>query len=234
MINRLAVNAGFQYQKGAGLIVLILLMVVTISTILLTNLAGRHKNTLQERQKTQFALMGIREALIGYAMANGRLPCPDVVASADGVQDLTGTSCSSAEGLVPWVDLGVGEFDAWGHGYNYRVTADFADTIDGTLCGVPVSGVSFELCSFGDITIRDAIGAIIDSLIPATVTSQGKNWVLIPPGPLPAVPDERENVDNDTDFVSRAQSTGVAGFDDQVVWLPLAILIGRMQDANKL
>lgn len=88
----------------------------------------------------------IREALIGYAQANGRLPCPARGATATGSTDSTtwssyslsfsaGTEqyhptskkCLTALGVVPWSTLGLTETDAWGRRFTYRVSPAFAD-----------------------------------------------------------------------------------------------------------
>ena len=61
---------------------------------------------------------------------------------------------------------------------SYRVTNNFADTTDGTGCGTATAGVSFELCSAGDIQIVDGSpgGNPVAANIPAVIFSQGKNW----------------------------------------------------------
>ncbi len=233
MTEQLAIDSSRYLQRGAVLIVFVLLLVLAMSTILLTSLSSRQQLEQDHRQETRQVLLEIREALIGFAMVNGRLPCPDITIPPDGIADF-GATCANSEGRLPWVDLGVGQFDAWGHALTYRVTASFADNTDGTGCGVPTAGVSFELCSLGDIIVRDAAGTPVENQIPAIVVSQSKNWLLIPPGPLPGSVNERENVDNDVAFVDDQVSTVVPRFDDLVIWLPLTVLLSRMQLANQL
>ena len=69
-------------------------------------------------------LVDKREALIGYTLVNGRLPCPDT--DGDGVMDIA-TTCTSSEGTYPWVDLGIGKHDAWGQSFTYRVTQQWRE-----------------------------------------------------------------------------------------------------------
>jgi hypothetical protein len=87
----------------------------------------------------------IRDAIIGFAQANGRLPCPadgsvpaggvDANGRPAGTEQLTPVTlpppntavCSSSVGAVPWTTLGTPETDSWGRRYTYRVSPAFAD-----------------------------------------------------------------------------------------------------------
>ncbi len=86
---------------------------------------------------TRRTMDSIREAIIGFAQANGRLPCPangsiaSGVANA-GIEKFDGTSCVAAFGafgVVPWATLGTPETDSWGRRFSYRVSPAFADAI---------------------------------------------------------------------------------------------------------
>jgi type II secretory pathway pseudopilin PulG len=89
----------------------------------------------------------MREAIIGFAQTNGRLPCPARGATAAGTTDntyvqvfgagveqydSTNLRCYTALGVVPWSTLGVPETDAWGRRITYRVAPAFADDISRT------------------------------------------------------------------------------------------------------
>jgi prepilin-type N-terminal cleavage/methylation domain-containing protein len=87
---------------------------------------------------TQRSLDQIREAIIGFTLANGRLPCPATGTTASsnsgaGQESRSGGPtyyyCSSARGVVPWATLGVPEADSWGRRFSYRVAPVFADDI---------------------------------------------------------------------------------------------------------
>ncbi|MDO9012851.1 MAG: prepilin-type N-terminal cleavage/methylation domain-containing protein [Gallionella sp.] len=100
----------------------------------------------------------VHEALIGFAITYGRLPCPTQASLATGQinageEALTGNTCAcqsttgpsstiadlsaskvacvntTVTGVLPWAKLGISETDAWGHRFTYRVTTIFADDI---------------------------------------------------------------------------------------------------------
>ena len=88
---------------------------------------------------TRRTMDSIRDAVIGFAQSNGRLPCPANGALAMGAAgagteqwDSTNNRCTTALGVVPWSSLGVAEVDAWGRRFTYRVTSAFADAISNT------------------------------------------------------------------------------------------------------
>src|SRR5467141_5176109 len=59
---------------------------------------------------TRRSMESIRDAIIGFAQANGRLPCPadGTVATcidAAGTEKVSGTVCTAAFGAVPWATL---------------------------------------------------------------------------------------------------------------------------------
>lgn len=198
----------------------------------------------QRSSETQKAINEIREALMGFALANGRLPCPADPAIATGsvnagMEDPTPmvTVCARELGVLPWVTLGVPETDAWGRRYTYRVTAIFADAI-GTTFGCTPSTTptqsSFALCSLGDITVTD--GAVnIATDIPAVIVSHGKNglgaYTSLGTQIAGATGNEQENADADTTFVN---TSFTPTYDDQVAWISTNILMNRMVAAQKL
>ncbi|MEZ0186367.1 MAG: prepilin-type N-terminal cleavage/methylation domain-containing protein [Candidatus Reddybacter sp.] len=176
----------------------------------------------RDRDTTRSQLLDMREALVGYALVNGRLPCPD--SDGDGFMDIA-TTCNSDEGDYPWADLGLGKEDAWGRAFSYRVSGDFADTTDGTGCATsPTAGLSFSLCSVADISVFDgAAGNAVAGEVPAIIISHGKNWAIT------SSEDEAENTDNDSDMVDRVYSSSASPtFDDLVVWVVPNILKSKM------
>ena len=114
---------------------------------LLMPLAGQQDT--RNRQDTEKALAVIQESLIGFAVVNGRLPCPATPtlvsgtggscpaggsATVAGCEATTGSgtslACVNASGVLPWATLGLPETDAWGNRYTYRVTPMYARGID--------------------------------------------------------------------------------------------------------
>ena|ERR1700693_596448 len=108
---------------------------------------------------TQRSMDSIRDAIIGFAQANGRLPCPadgsipaggtDAAGRPAGAEQLTPATlpppstatCTNSFGVVPWTTLGVAETDAWGRRFTYRVSPVFADGF-GLLTWSTVTGTS--------------------------------------------------------------------------------------------
>ncbi|MCL2345169.1 MAG: prepilin-type N-terminal cleavage/methylation domain-containing protein [Desulfobulbus sp.] len=234
------------------------LVELAIVLIIFTLLAGGLLMTLSAQQEIQRLnqvrrqLADIREALLGYAVANGRLPAPANPAIASGAAN-AGVSDNSlvtgakptGMGVLPWATLGLPETDPWGQRFTYRVTPSFADAI-GTpplpSCppNPPPAQASFALCSNGDITVTDGSTNIATNL-PVIVISHGRNGL----GGYGQDGTQRAGaagyeLTNATGsaigcsgvcFVSRVQS---ADFDDEVIWVPLPILMNRMVIAGRL
>ena len=218
-----------KYQQGFSLIEVSIVLVIVGLLLggLMTPLATQFENA--KRKDTQRTLETISEALYGFALTNGRLPCPDT--DNNGLENPLGGvgGCTALFGILPWVTLNTGATDAWGRPFSYRVTGVYADNTDGTGCGVATLGVSFSLCSSADIQVLDAsAGNTLAATIPAIVLSRGANGAAVGA-------DENENSDNDGVFVSKEYST-LAGnpYDDMVEWLVPAILNNRMVKAGKL
>ena len=205
-----------------------------------------------KRDETRQLLEVAREALIGFALTNGRLPCPDT--DNDGVENPAnpgaGTPCNVNEGALPHVDIGVSANDTWGNRFRYRVRgtgnlsmADAPPALDGA--GNPRgSGIgdnaSFAMDDIGNIVINDndeaAAGvSVLANEIPAIILSYAENGgsQIACAGGLSAR--ELENCDGDVNFVDSFYSN-VAGqeYDDLVVWIPLTVLKSRMVEAALL
>lgn len=204
----------------------------------------------QRINESRKSLGEIQDALAGYAMANGRLPCPanptmatgQAGAGAERTPPCTG---GNSTGVLPWATLGVNETDAWGNRYTYRVSSDFADAIGSATYGgctpSPAPTLSsFALCSDGTLDVRSAAsgGTSVAINVPAVIISHGKNaaGAYTQQGaqlPASSDADEQENSDGNADnnYVSH---TPTPSFDDQVVWLSNNILLNRMVTAGKL
>lgn len=202
---------------------------------------------------SQKGLADIKDALIGYAITNKHLPCPDKTGGGgpgtanDGQEDfVVGTGvCVSQEGNIPWVTLGASDVDSWAHRYHYRVTPAYSNRAPAAL---------FLLSSVGTLSVCQTAPAGACSVpialnLPAVILSYGPNGkgaittsgalipppVTPPPGPPVLNTDELENTDQDNIFVSRSRSVagGTLGeFDDLVDWLPTAVLVSKMTTAG--
>jgi prepilin-type N-terminal cleavage/methylation domain-containing protein len=234
-------------QKGFTLVEMAI--VLMIIGILLGGILVPLSAQMDQRNNsdTQKALSEIKEAIIGFALANGRLPCPADPTIATGTTNAgkeraTCTGAANSTGVVPWATLGVNETDAWGNRYTYRVTDYFADA-NGTTsnCATPAPvQASFALCSTGTLNVWSSAAKVttIAGNVPAVIISHGKNGAgaYTTKGTQLAVgsdADEQENSDGsaDTDYVSH---TVTSTFDDLVVWISPNILLNRMVAAGKL
>lgn len=224
-------------RRAAGFTLIELAVSLAIIALLLGALMVP-LNTQIDQQRindTNKQLTLIAEAIAGFAVTAGRLPCPatptvaNTVAGA-GVENKPGAACALTEGVVPWSTLGMPELDAWGRRFTYRVTPAFADD--------PAGGVqaSFALADTGNINITTAGGAVtIASNMAAAIVSHGKNGAgaYLPDGGRLALgtADELENADADANFVSKVPDPN---FDDLVAWISPNTLKTRMVAANRL
>lgn len=223
-------------RRQTGISLLELSIVLVITGIILAGLASGVDAQIEQRDRrqTRQQLEEIKQALLGFAVANGRLPCPDSTGN-DGIEDRTGAVGSQtcintiSIGNLPWVTLGIGQFDAWQRNFAYGVTpgsvtpltAGFAhDPPPAPVCPAtmppPPSTVSFDLCTIGTFDIRDSVGgAMVAQDIAAVVISYGRNGGL-----APTTPDETENQNGDDVAVDRAYSSNPAQpFDDLVKFI---------------
>jgi len=205
-----------------------------------------------KRDETRQLLEVAREALIGFALTNGRLPCPDT--GNDGIENppnpAVGDDCDANEGVLPHVDIGVVANDTWGNRFIYRVRGtgnlrmtDAPPALDGA--GVPVGGgigdnASFTMTNVGNIVINDndeaAAGvSVLANNIPAIVISYAENGGIQQACGAGLSARELENCDGDENFVDSHYSN-VTGqeYDDLVVWIPLTVLKSRMVEAALL
>lgn len=209
---------------------------------------------------TQKSLAEIQQALIGFAIINGRLPCPADPTTPTGSTNAAGVSAGSeykttgspytcanitsnaAWGVLPWATLGVNETDAWGNRYTYRVTSDFADAIGTTTggCTPTPTLATFGLCSDGNLDVWSSAAKVttIASNVPAIIISHGKNaagaWTTQGTQlPVSSDADEKENSDGSANH-NYVSHTPTPTFDDMTVWISPNILMNRMVTAGKL
>lgn len=119
---------------------------------------------LQKNKEAERDLREINEALIGFAIANGRLPWPDRDFLPDGIENLPpgfalvpptppAVPCTVCEGLLPWQTLGLAPTDPWGRIYRYRISPEFGYPVQ---TGQPAGGVDqrFDLLDVGTVRIN--------------------------------------------------------------------------------
>ena len=226
-------------QRGFTLIVMAIVLVII--TILIGGLVSPLSAQIQARRvaETRKILEETREAIIGFAMTqngtpatNRRLPCPDL--EGDGTESLAGTKCAGSSGFVPWVDLGVGNQDAWGNRLRYEVDRDLADPDQGFATSVPTLFPALTVCQTHTCasTVAGNLAFVLVSHGPNGWGAQNINNAA---GSLQAAPaglDEADNLDGgDQTYVSRSATkpdSANGEFDDLLAWVSYPQLVVRV------
>ncbi|MCC7081600.1 MAG: type II secretion system protein [Burkholderiales bacterium] len=242
--------------RARGFTLIEMAVVIAVVALLLGSILIPLATQVEERRfgEARRILDDAREALIGFAIANGRLPCP---ASPDpnavGVEFPSGGGeCNNPyDGLLPAATLGLYPADAagfavdpWGNRIRYAVTTAHTSAFTtfttansiGTQFLAGALSPDLQVCStatgVSGTPPTCASGKTVTANAPAVVFSVGPNGVSGATGP-----DEVENANRDRLFVSRPPgSVGSAEgeFDDIVVWLSPHILYNRLVAAGKL
>lgn len=111
-------------QRGFSLVELALGMLI-LSIVLGALLRPLANQVAQQKfRQTEEDLEHIRDALYGFAMANGRLPRP-AVSEQDGREAEACPATPGCSGFVPYATLGVPRGDAYGKLYMYNVTTRY-------------------------------------------------------------------------------------------------------------
>ena len=242
----------FEHQTGFSLVemAIVLLIVAMLLGGLLPTLSGQ----IEQRRvsETSKQLDEIKEALIGYAIVNGRLPCPASASSNGTESPATGGNCTNFyNGYLPAATLGLAgtdssgfAVDSWGNRIRYAVTlwsstspaVNNVFTTANGLSLVGISNISQDLL----LVCPTATGISNTSCASTTsLTPQGVPAVIYSTGKNNGTGiDEVANTDGtNKTFVSHtpAPSSAANGsFDDLVVWLSPNTLLNRMVAAGKL
>ena len=210
----------------------------------------------RQRARAELQLERIREALTGFAMVNGYLPCPSTTTDPDsGSYGLEDAACGSdpvAEGYLPWRTLGVPETDPWGlprsagadpfNGYwRYRVDRNFSNS---------AALITIRTAQADNLTVVDRRGMLLTAPTEtpvAIVYSSGANLAADgenarfegAPCGNPGGHDAGRGT-SCPDGEPLYQGGGVSGagnaasFDDMLVWLSRPLLFNRMVTAGRL
>ncbi len=229
-------NHGFTLIEIAVALFIIVLILGSILVPLATQVEQKQ---LSDTQKT---MAEIKDALLGFAAANGYLPCPDT--GINGTENFTaGTGfCTTiaggiAAGRLPYATLGLGNSDLWGNRFTYVVNEAFARRVPATPFALTVGGTDVRICT------TQACATTLSTTAVFAVISHGKNgagainFTTNAANAASASADEQENYDTDREIVTRPQQTGGLAaneFDDIVIWLSKYTLFNRMVAAGKL
>jgi prepilin-type N-terminal cleavage/methylation domain-containing protein len=228
---------GFTLVEMAVAVVILALLLGSILVPLTTQVEQKQVSDAQKN------IDEAKEALLGFAMVNGYLPCPDT--DNDGLENVTAgtgqcttSAANIAAGNLPWQTLGVANQDPWGNRYRYLVRENFARRSPST---------TFTLSTTADIRVCQTAATCATNPYTTTavaaVFSAGKNGngatnVAGTSNTAPTSADEIENiVTHDRTLVWHvpSQVSSTAGeFDDIVSWLSVNVLLGKMISAGKL
>lgn len=231
-------------HKTRGFTLIELAVAMFILVLLLGSILVPLATQVEQRQisDTQRTLEEAKEALVGFAVVNGYLPCPDT--DNDGLENVNAATgiCSTvassiAAGNLPWQTLGVASADVWGNRFRYVVHDRYARRSPDSTFTLNTTAPNVRACASA------TCGSILTSTAVAAILSYGKNGygatnsLSGAANPAATSADELENTNNDRTVVSRVQTpagTSAGEFDDIVTWLPVYILFNRMITAGKL
>ena len=218
---------------------------------------------MRKVEETERILDAARTGLLGYAAANGYLPCPadesSVGQEAPGTNHETG-HCPTYFGFLPAAALGLNSneargysVDAWGGAANrirYAVAPYSVGSVANTFTrvnGMRTAGVArlsdpalslFHVCGSGSGNTAGAScgkAVTLVSSAPAVIWTSGENAAT---GGTSLHETQNPGVNGgsaDRHFVSRVRSAVPgAEFDDHVTWIPMSVLLHRMLAAGQL
>jgi prepilin-type N-terminal cleavage/methylation domain-containing protein len=240
-------------RKHAGFTLVEMAIVIVIFGLLLSALLiplQAQRNVAFQRQ-TETSLENAKQALLGFAQAHGRLPCPATNNGTSVFPDDTGTSnpsgsgaCFQQVGFLPATTLGIlpadaqgFAMDAWNNRIRYAITNAntnaYTFTINDGMNNVGLSNLAPDLrvCATSTpaqctptINLTNEAVAVIYSLGATGAQASGGN-------------DENANLDNNTVFVSH-DPTAVGAtngeFDHIVTWISPYVLYNAMIQAGQL
>ena len=240
-------NLPLTRRRLQGFTLIEIAIVMLIITLLLTGLVPTISSQIEQRQTndTRKQLDEIQQALLGYAVINGRLPCP-ASSSTNGQEDppvVTGTCTHPNDGFIPAATLGLTNIDssgfavdAWGNRIRYSVTTAVANAFT-TAGGMSLAGNS--ALGNANLYICNTSTSITPSSCAAgtSLTANGAAVVIFSTGKDGSSgsvnPDEAANLHGST-FKTFVSHDFTPTFDDLVIWISPNVLINRMVAAGKL
>ncbi len=236
----------YNRQEGFSLIEMAIVLTIlgfVLATILLPLQTQRQQLA---RSETENTLEIAKKALLGYAQAQGRLPCPAVAGQGGGEKPLGGGTCTSQVGFFPAATLGIQPVDgdgflvdAWNNPIRYAITQtnagasatpDFTTLGDMANVGMASLTPDLRVCASSSAASCTSTVNLANNAV-AVVYSVGATGIQ-PAGGL----DEAANLNTDTVFISHESRTSDANgeFDHMMVWISPYVLYNAMIEAGQL
>lgn len=231
------------------LAIVLLILGLLIGGLMMPLTAAVDSRNVSETRRT---LAEIHEALLGFATAKGRLPCPANGSSGE-ESPLEGGNCTNyLDGFVPGSTLGLAPLDekgfvldAWGKRIRYAVFAESIKSVTNpftktngmknvgvaSIAGEELLFVCSSLPKVESGKLKCADNSKLTDKAPVVVYSTGTN------AGAGSGADEAENTNGNVFFVCHEMTANAAPngeFDDLVTWLSPHILISRMITAGQL
>ncbi len=241
-------------QQGFSLIELAIALLI-LSLMLAAGLMslGKQQEALKQREN-QRLLSEARDALLGFAITHGRLPCPASQTSNGLESPPGGAACTNPHnGFLPGVTLGLSNLDD--HGYALDAWSSTANRLRYSLTtangnafsslnairstGIAALAPDLSICISSNGSNNNSCGIsgsnTLSNNAVAVILSLGPNAAQFPGG---AGNDEAANLNGDRVFVAapfRAQGASDGGeFDDQLIWIAPTTLYNRLLLAGQI
>ncbi len=247
-------------QAGFSLVEMAIVLAILgfVLTALLLPLRAQREQAAQ--LQTLSTLETAKQALLGFAQANGRLPCPAIAGSGVAAPNASGT-CTQQVGFLPATTLGLQPVnaqgfavDAWNNPIRYAVTQSDVNITTGVATLNPVFTTSSGISNAGIANLSQSASLRVcasSSIFPTTCSAppvSSENNYLINNAVVvifsigatgtegAGSADETENLDTDAVFVSRDTSLAAAPneFDHLVTWISPYVLYNAMIQAGQL
>jgi prepilin-type N-terminal cleavage/methylation domain-containing protein len=250
-------------KEWQGFSLIEMAMVLAIVGLLLAGFLPTLNSQIEQQKTTETRkkLEEIQQALIGFAVTNGRLPCPATSSSNGQESPIGGGNCTNFnDGFVPAATLGIDSvneqklpLDAWSNPIRYAVSSwsksspsvNHVYTSNNGMASVGISAlrpnlficstatsITTDACASGKYLTPDTNGGV-----PVVIYSTGKNTAAGGSGLDEAANPNPNSSDDNRTFVSHTptpSSVTNGEFDDIVIWVSNNILINRMVAAGKL
>ena len=240
-------------QQGFSLVEMAIVLVILgfVLGALLLPLQAQRQSAAQGQ--TENTLANAKQALLGFAQSQGRLPCPATLVSNGAELPLGGGVCTQQVGFLPAATLGIQPtdaqgfaLDAWNNRIRYAVNQannlgvlnnDFTTTNAMASLGIASLQPNLRVCaSQTGVTATKCSGGtetnfLINNAV-AVIYSLGATGGLASGGT-----DEDKNLDGDAVFVSHditAAGAPNGEFDHLVTWISPYVLYNAMIQAGQL